>query len=62
MVIDSLGLSWYLNTGRKIHGLSSFLEDYGIQKPSIEEDDWAGISKEDEEILNYYEEGGGYVE
>lgn len=38
MLIDTLGLSWYLNFDRKVHGLGSFHEDYGIAKPPI--DDW----------------------
>jgi hypothetical protein len=38
MVIDSLSLSWYLNTSRSKHGLGSFLEDYGVAKPEV--DDW----------------------
>lgn len=40
MVIDTLGLSWYLNTKRKVHGLDSFLEDYGIPKPKVGEAEW----------------------
>lgn len=38
MLIDTLGLSWYLNFDRKVHGLGSFHEDYGIEKPAV--DDW----------------------
>lgn len=40
MVIDTLALSWYLNTKRKVHGLDSFLEDYGIPKPKVGEAEW----------------------
>lgn len=40
MVIDTLALSWYLNTKRKIHGLDSFLEDYGIPKPKVGDGEW----------------------
>lgn len=36
MVIDTLALSWYLSPERRIHGLDSFFEDYGIAKPAIE--------------------------
>lgn len=36
MVIDTLALSWYLSPDRKMHGLDSFFEDYGIAKPKIE--------------------------
>lgn len=45
MLIDTLVLSWYLNFGRKLHGLASFLEDYGIAKPEI--DDWENLSFEE---------------
>lgn len=45
MLIDTLALSWYLNHGRKVHGLDSFFEDYGIAKPKI--DDWENLSFED---------------
>lgn len=50
MVIDTLALSWYLNLKRKIHGLDSFLDDYGIPKPKVGEAEWVspirGISVE----------------
>lgn len=45
MVIDTLALSWYLNTNREMHGLDSFFEDYGIAKPKI--DDWENLSYEE---------------
>jgi hypothetical protein len=45
MVIDSLALSWYLNISRKRHGLDSFLEDYGVEKPKI--DDWENLTYEE---------------
>lgn len=45
MVIDSLALSWYLNFNRKQHGLATFHEDYGIEKPPI--DDWEGLTFEE---------------
>jgi len=45
MVIDSLALSWYLNTMRQRHGLASFHEDYGIEKPTVE--DWEGLTYEE---------------
>lgn len=47
MVIDTLALSWYLNTNRKRHGLDSFLEDYGIEKPKV--DDWENLTYEEYE-------------
>lgn len=45
MVIDTLALSWYLNTFRKQHGLDSFHEDYGIKKPEVV--DWENLSYEE---------------
>ena len=45
MLIDSLALSWYLNPNRSKHGLDSFHEDYGIEKPKI--DDWENLSYEE---------------
>lgn len=45
MVIDTLALSWYLNTNRQKHGLDSFHSDYGIEKPKI--DDWESLSYEE---------------
>jgi hypothetical protein len=38
MVIDTLATSWYLSPERRLHGLDSFFEDYGIAKPPI--DSW----------------------
>jgi hypothetical protein len=47
MVIDTLGLSWHLNPKRKLHGLASFFEDYGIAKPKVT--DWEGLTHEEYE-------------
>lgn len=44
-VIDTLGLSWYLQPQRKRHGLEYYGEDYGISKPVIT--DWYNLSLED---------------
>lgn len=41
-VIDTLGLSWYLYVGRKSHGLESWGEELGVEKPKI--DDWKNLS------------------
>lgn len=48
MIIDTLALSWYLNTRRMRHGLGTFHEDYGIEKPAVE--DWAGLTYEEYEF------------
>lgn len=45
MVIDTLALSWYLNTDRQRHGLDFFHEDYGIKKPEIS--DWENLTYEE---------------
>lgn len=45
MVIDTLALSWYLNFNRNKHGLGTFHEDYGIEKPPVE--DWQNLSYEE---------------
>lgn len=42
MLIDTLSVSWYLNTDRMLHGLDSFFADYGIAKPKV--DDWEGLT------------------
>lgn len=44
MVIDTLYLSWHLNPTRELHGLDSFLADYGIEKPKIES--WSDLTYE----------------
>lgn len=41
-VIDTLGLSWYLYVGIKSHGLESWGEELGVEKPKIE--DWKNLS------------------
>ena len=43
-VIDTLAISWYLEPTRKIHGLASYGEDFGIPKPKV--DDWIGQPQE----------------
>lgn len=45
MLIDTLSVSWYLNTERQKHGLDSFFPDYGIAKPVV--DDWENLSYEE---------------
>jgi len=55
MVIDSLALSWYLNTDRKVHGLDSFYDDYGIKKVAVEQEDWDFQSECPEELEAHYE-------
>lgn len=48
MVVDTLFLSWYLNTSRRMHGLGTFLEDYGVKKPDVE--DWENLTYEEYEF------------
>jgi hypothetical protein len=47
MLIDSLAVSWYLNFSRMKHGLGTFHEDYGIEKPAV--DDWENLTYEEYE-------------
>jgi hypothetical protein len=44
-LIDTLGLSWYLNHWKTKHGLSEYGLEYGVPKPSI--DDWENLTPED---------------
>lgn len=44
IVIDTLPISWYLNINRVQHGLGTFHEDYGIEKPPV--DDWVNVTYE----------------
>lgn len=43
-MIDTLALSWYLYPERNLHGLGSWGETYGIEKPAIE--DWESLPLE----------------
>src|SRR5690625_1338696 len=49
IVIDTLALSWYLNTHRKRHSIESLLEDYdtNVEKFQVDEGDWESLSWED---------------
>jgi len=38
VIVDSLGLSWYLEPKRNVHGLASYGEEFGVPKPEVE--DW----------------------
>lgn len=44
-LIDTLAISWYLEPDRPRHGLESYGDDFGIQKPQVE--DWLGLRVED---------------
>jgi hypothetical protein len=44
-LIDTLALSWYLSPDRPRHGLESYGNDFGIEKPKI--DDWENLSEEE---------------
>mgnify|MGYP003649242638 CR=1 FL=1 len=41
-LIDTLGFSWYLEPYRMRHGLEFYGNDFGIPKPKIDENEWAG--------------------
>lgn len=40
---DTLGVSWYLYPDRRLHGLGDWGEEFGIEKPVVE--DWINITK-----------------
>ena len=44
-LIDTLGLSWYINHTRMKHGLESYGEEYGVSKPVIK--DWDNLTPEE---------------
>jgi hypothetical protein len=44
-LIDTLGLSWYVNHWKSKHGLAEYGEEYGVPKPKI--DDWENLSPEE---------------
>lgn len=44
-LVDTLAISWYLEPDRPRHGLESYGEDFGIQKPQVE--DWLSLRAED---------------
>jgi uncharacterized protein YprB with RNaseH-like and TPR domain len=58
-IIDSLSLAWYLESNRvkegKKFGLESYGEDFGVPKPAVNGDEWAGLNKDELDILKYYE-------
>lgn len=43
-LIDTLSLSWYIETTRTTHGLESYGEDFGVPKPEIK--DWENLDIE----------------
>ena len=57
ILVDTLILAWYLDYERTEKGLNYGLEAYGVTfgvpKPKIV--DWDGLSKEDLEVIEYYE-------
>ena len=44
-LIDTLGLSWYINHWKTKHGLAEYGVEYGVPKPVI--DDWENLSPEE---------------
>ena len=44
-LVDTLGISWYLNHERPKHGLEGYGEDYGVPKPVIK--DWNTLTPEE---------------
>lgn len=58
-IIDSLILAWYIEPNRlkegKRYGLGDYGEQYGVPKPEIGSEEWAGLSEEKLKIIEYYE-------
>ncbi len=44
-LVDTLALSWYLEPNKVMHGLEWWGEEFGIEKPKI--DDWEGLTTEE---------------
>ena len=44
-LIDTLGISWYVNHWKTKHGLAEYGQEYGVPKPKI--DDWENLSPEE---------------
>jgi len=44
-LIDTLGISWYVNHWKTKHGLAEYGQEYGVPKPKI--DDWSNLSPEE---------------
>ena len=44
-LIDTLGISWYVNHWKTKHGLAEYGQEYGVPKPKI--DDWQNLSPEE---------------
>lgn len=47
-VVDTLFLSWYLEPTRSRHGIESYGDEFGTEKPTIE--DWTNLSYEEYEF------------
>lgn len=45
ILVDTLALSWYLFPKRRLHGLESWGEEFGVPKPEIT--DWEGLTYEE---------------
>lgn len=41
LIVDTMAISWYLQPNRRKHSLESYGEEYGIEKPKI--DDWFNL-------------------
>ena len=45
-VIDTLGLSYYLYSSRKLHGLEAWGETFGVKKVEIDDEEWENLDYE----------------
>lgn len=57
--IDTLALSWYLYPTRLKHGLNAWGDEFQNQKIKIADNEWKGISLDEQSIIDYYEQLNG---
>jgi len=51
MVIDTMALSWYLNTRKSKHGLGNFETEYGFPKVEVADEEWVPPTQEEGESV-----------
>lgn len=58
-IIDSLLVAWYIEPNRLKeggkYGLADFGEEFGVKKPEVNSEEWAGLEESKIEIIKYYE-------
>jgi len=54
-IVDTLAISWVMDSDRPKHSLESYGEDYGVPKTIVQDGEWLGISKDEQNIIDWYE-------